>query len=103
MKENTVTITKENLKKAYENGCEDVRVVLKNLFPDELLNTWEDVTPRLKIEDDDSIFDGRLGFVRIDKVSFQPDHGYRMNIDGAIPFSSVAFRVENGRLLMKKK
>ena len=31
-----VNITKESLQKAYDNGCEDVQDVLKNLFPDDL-------------------------------------------------------------------
>ncbi|MCK4822424.1 hypothetical protein KA005_42060 [bacterium] len=32
----TVSIKKENLQRAYDNGCEDVQDVLKDLFPDDL-------------------------------------------------------------------
>ena len=32
----TVSIKKENLQKAYDNSCEDVQDVLKDLFPDDI-------------------------------------------------------------------
>lgn len=32
----TVSIKKKNLQKAYDNSCEDVQDVLKDLFPDDL-------------------------------------------------------------------
>ena len=32
----TVSIKKENLQKAYDNSCKDVQDVLKDLFPDDL-------------------------------------------------------------------
>jgi len=36
-----VKITKENLMKAYENGCDDVKKVLKDLCPREFGDGWK--------------------------------------------------------------
>ena len=40
----TITISEENVRKAYQEGCEDVRAVLKTLFPEVIKATfnWED-------------------------------------------------------------
>ncbi len=36
-----ITITKENLQKAYDEGCDDTKKVLKNLCPDEFEKEME--------------------------------------------------------------
>jgi hypothetical protein len=43
----TIQITKQNAQKAYENGCDDVKTVLENLFGKELF-VPKDITDRVK-------------------------------------------------------
>lgn len=57
----TVTIKKTNLQKAFNEGCDDIRKVLKNLFGDDIapknilekINTMDDVYREAGIKEED--------------------------------------------------
>ncbi len=92
-----LTITKENLEKAYKEGCSDVKKVLDNLFPGQCApkEKWVDVTAELSLRWDNHGEDGydiHLGAQRAGGVVLFADGTDQILEDG--------FRVvRNGKLI----
>ena len=47
MKDKEIAIKVSDLKKAYDEGCEDVKATLKRMYPDVFEDKWEDVTEEI--------------------------------------------------------
>ena len=100
-----VKITKENLMKAYENGCDDVKSVFRDLFKGEFTEAWEGqgevpCVPK-----------GGNGLCSIEELhvpdTFDPNYGGQNDIivDARVAIwahSGQHFKIEKGILYIKE-
>ena len=105
-----VKITKENLMKAYENGCDDVKKVLKDLCPREFNGGWT------LISSPPALFVGKVsyggeGICSIEEVhvpeTFDPSNSCQNDLTITAKVSIWAhthcrFKIEAGRLYIKE-
>lgn len=106
----TVGISEENVLKAYESGCDDVKKVLRTLFPTVMgKKEWIDISDSITLED------GRLKDPKTDLVIFDLSEfgvievttGYSSKHSGQIRvcsgISEWDYKLEFGKIYRRKR
>jgi len=66
MKDEIAEVKIKDLKKAYNEGCEDVKATLKKMYPDVFKEEWKEITREISVEIDTNCFgDEAKAYIRL--------------------------------------